>query len=195
MKMKNKTKTLIPLIIIVGLFLAGMNTSAGIVLDTTSIITYPETVKLGDILAITITFDYEAEADCLYGPRIFLNYKLSSSVKYATIQEPSLDDPEYGEALGRPDSITISIDTTTLLDGVEDEIVTLTFQLQYDTGFLYYVGDVKQISKVDTAFTDWHELTIDNTPRTIPLLYIYIGSAVVGLIVIGLVVYLIKRRK
>ncbi len=189
-----KNKTIITLILIFSIFLTGMNIKADVSISN---VAYPETVREGDPLRIVLSFTYDSAVYCLYGPNVLLTYSLtyeslpSLDKTYVTLKEPGTQI-----ALGSPLTLSIEIDTSTL--GLEeiDEDVLFTFQIFYEVGFIYYVGDVAQVSKVGFRVTEWHDLTITNDAfSTTGLIYIYSGSALAGLLLIGLSVYLIKKRR
>ncbi len=176
-----KSKTMIISLMIVSLFIVTLNTDAyAINIDD---ISYPSKIREGDLLRITVSFDYEYTTIELYGGYIELVY----SVTYKSLALPYL--PAITEQIAitetKPSSVAITVDTSTLgLDAI-DEDVLFTFKIGYDMG--QYIASV---------YTETHAVTIINTNiNTTQLLYICSGSAFVGVLLIFLTYYLIKKRK
>ncbi len=180
--MKHRQKTIFIGTLLLCIFISSSYVSAsGTRIDN---ITHPDTVKIGKTFEIIASFDYPTTSDCLWGDYIYLYYGVGFNPVIDYRQSITITLPDTP----RPINVIIEIDTSSFACEVND---TFIFRVEYTTGMI--IGDT--VYKSGEILTDPREITItDKTFSTTELIYVYSGSALAGLLLIGLSVYLKKRR-
>ncbi len=190
MKMKNKTKTIITLILIC-LFtsISSVSVKGGIDVHINQV-DYPQTIKEGEIFTITAHFEY-LHGTCLYGRSDYqspveLQYLINAIVFY-------IDPLPYAVLLGNyetytPESITWTINSTKIGLIAND---TLNFRFYFIAAVLINGEPVYG----GTARTDIYSLTVEETPQKPTLTSFHLLYLVTPFLILSIVTNIKKKKE